>query len=355
MPALQAENMADLILLTQKNLGKMKFTQIATRIQDYLFAREILKKERVNYASGYGIQKNIMVDHSHAANHVGLYSEDEATFQDNMVQFTVPFRHTNVPYVWDEREVAMNEGEARIVDYTKVKRTDALIALTEKIEETGWSKPADSSDDVTPFGIPYWIVKWPTGTTTPGFTGTNPVGFAAGAGGVDSATYTRWANYAGKYTAITKVDLIAGMRGAWTKCGFKNPVDVSDYKQGQDRFAYYTTYAVLSAIESLVEAQNQDLGMDIASADGRTLFRGAPIRWVPYLDADTSDPVYMINWAYLKSFFLNGWYMKEGKPIRSAKSHNVWEVWVDLTWNTECVDRRHHAVLSKTSKTGTAS
>lgn len=353
MAVLQADNMADLIMVTQKNLGKMKFTQIASRIQDYLFAREILKQERVSYASGYGVQKNIMLDHSHAAQHVGLYQEDNATFQDNMAQFSVPFRHTNVPYVWDEREVAMNEGEARIVDYTKVKRVDALISLTEKIEETGWSKPADSTDDVTPFGIPYWIVKWPALTTTPGFTGTDPVGFAAGAGGISSAVQTRWANYAGKYTSADATDLVAKMRGAFVKTGFKNPVDIPDYKEGKDRYGYYTTYDVLAILEKYLEAQNEQMGQDIASQDGRTLFRGSPVRWVPYLDADTSSPMYMINWAFLKSFFLKGWYMKEGKPIRSAKSHNVWEVWVDLTWNTECVDRRRHAVLSVLSKTGT--
>jgi len=354
MPVLQADDMRDLIIVTQKELGRLKFEQIATRIQDYVFARELLKNERVTYASGYGIQKNVMVDHSHAARHVGLYEEDSVAFQDNMTTLTIPFRHTTVPYVWDEREVAMNQGEARVVDYTKIKRTDAMIALIEKLEDTGWSKPADSSDTTTPWGIPYWLVKWPAGTTGGGFNGTNPVGFAGGAGGIDSATYSRWANYTCKHTALTMDGIVADMRTAWVKVGFKNPIDIPDYKRGSDRYAVYTNYAVLGTLEKLLISQNQNLGMDLASTDGRATFRGAPIRWVPQLDADASNPVYMINWGNFNCFFLKGWYMKEAPPIRSAKSHNVWEVWVDLTWNTECTDRRKHAVISALSKTGTA-
>jgi len=138
-----------------------------------------------------------------------------------------------------------------------------------------------------------------------------------------------------------------------TKTRFMPPVDVPEYNTG-NRYAYYTNYDVLSLLEEALEDQNDNLGNDIASKDGRTMFRRVPVNWVPYLDANNleggeQDPVYGINWGEFKVVFLKGFYLKEGKPMMSPKQHNVFESHVDLTYNFQCTNRRAQFVLNKSA------
>jgi SAM-dependent methyltransferase len=41
-----------------------------------------------------------------------------------------------------------------------------------------------------------------------------------------------------------------------------------------------------------MSGSDDNLGNDIASQDGETHFRKIPVRWVPFLEADTTNPVY---------------------------------------------------------------
>ncbi len=355
MPTLLDTEINDLVVSTLQELDKPNFTQIASRIQNYVFFNTILREDKVVFTGGAGgFKTRVMVDHSNQAVMTGLYDTDDVDVTDVLKEISVPWRRTKVPYAYERREILENAGEGKLTDLLTIRRADALIALAELLETQHWSKPTTSADELNVYGVPTWIVKWPTGTTTPGFTGTNPEGFTAGAGGLDSATYTRWANWAGRYTSVGKSDLIAKMRTAHRKIGFQSPIGVEQFRSGVGAtYRLYTNEDVLNAIELAAENQNENLGSNIASMDGMTTFKGSAIVWVPKLDADTGNPVYMINSETFFPFCLSGDYLRESEPAKAAKQHNVWEVWIDMSWNEVCVNRRANAVLSTKSKTDT--
>jgi hypothetical protein len=183
----------------------------------------------------------------------------------------------------------MNRQPRRILDILKIRRIDAMISLTELMETAFWSFPT-STDDVTPYGIAYWIVKAGM-STTGGFNGTLQSGYTT-VGGVNPTTYPRWRNWNCQYTVVSKDDLIRKWREAATKTDFTPPVDgIPTFNTG-DQYGFYSNYAVIGALEEVLEAQNDDLGEDVASMDGRAVFRRSPVNYVPKLDADTTGPVY---------------------------------------------------------------
>lgn len=340
---LSADQILDLVTTTQKELGRMKWTDIATDLTEYEVLPKMLKKDKVLFDGGTGITRNAMVTDSGAAKHVGLFGVDDVNVGDVMKTFTVPWRHTTTSYAFDRREEGMNSGASRLVDLIKVRRTDAMISLAKLLEQTFWGKPATSADTTTPFGLDYWIVY----NATEGFNGGNPTGFSDGCGGLDSATYTRWRNWTAQYAAITKADLITKMRKAHRRTDFKSPVDIPDYRTGKGQsFRIYVNETTMASLEDLGEAQNENLGRDLASMDGTITFRKNPIVYVPYLDAKTANPVYMVNWNAFSIAFLKGEYLREEKPTKAANQHTVYNVFVDLTWNTVCVDRRRHALIT---------
>ncbi len=339
--ALSHDQILDLVKTTQKELGKMKWTEIATDLQEYEVLSKMLKSNKVSFATGEGLQRNLMVDESGAAKHVGLFNADDVNVGDVMQVMDVPFRHSTTNYAFDRRERAMNEGPEQIVELIKVRRADAMISLAKLLEDCFWDD--HSGDNVTPFGIRYWV----QGATTQGFNGGNHAQFASGPGNLSASDYPRWSNYTDKFTNVTKADLIKKLRKAHRLTDFKSPVDIPDYRtsKGQN-YRIYMNEETLSALEDVGEAQNENLGRDLASMDGSISFRRNPLVYIPKLDAETNKPIYLINWGVFSVFFLKGEHLREDGPLRVAGQHNVYQVHVDLSWNSLCVDRRRLAKLS---------
>lgn len=345
MAYLQADDIADLIKTTQRDLGRMKWTDISYSLQEYVALPMLLQREKVSFQSGYGIQWNVATATSGAAKDTELYATDSVNVSDVMQTANIPWRHVTTNYAIERREVAMNRAPAEIVDLVRIRRNDAMIDLAKHMEERFWTKPASSTDNQRMYGIPYWIVYPGTVSVANGaFEGSNPSGFSAGAGNLDSSTYSAWRNWAATYTAITSTDLIRKWRRAATFTNFKAPVPSPSYNTGNN-YGYYTNYNVIGPLEEALEAQNDNLGNDIASKDGRLLFRQVPVTWVPYLEANTANPVYGINWGVLKPAFLAGEYMREEGPTPASAQHTVFVTHVDTTLNLMCTNRRMNFVL----------
>lgn len=344
MAFLQADDIADMIKTTQRDLGRMKWTDISYSLQEYVALPMLLQREKVAFQSGYGIQWNVAVSTSGAAKESELYATDSVNVSDVMQTANIPWRHITTNYAIERREIAMNRAPAEIVDLVRIRRNDAMIDLAKFLEERFWTKPATATDTQRMYGIPYWIVY--PGTTTAangGFEGANPYS-GVGAGNLSSVSYPAWSNWACTYTAITSTDLIRKWRRAATFTNFKAPVPSPSYDTGSN-YGYYTNYNVIGPLEEALEAQNDNLGNDVASKDGRLLFRQTPVTWVPYLEANTANPVYGINWGCLKPAFLAGEYMREEGPNSASSQHTVFVTHVDTTLNLMCTNRRAQFVL----------
>lgn len=349
----------DIAKTTQKELGKLKFNQIAQKLHNYDVMSKIMKKEKVQFDGGVGIQRNLMVDNSQAAKNTGLYAKDAVNVADIMQTINVPWRHTTTNYAFERREMAMNNGPQKIVDLMKVRRTDAFLALIELMEQNFWGAPTSPSDTLTPFGVKYWINKDAniagTGPAHADFTSDAPAFDSNGPGGLD---HPKWKNFCGSYAAITKNSLIALMRRTHRMIGFKSPVDVPDYRKGKGQnYRIYTDLATVEALEQVGEAQNENLGRDLAPYDDNITFRRNPIIWAEQLDpgngnegagsSNTAGDIYFINFDWFHPVFLKGEYLREAEPEKAPGQHSVFVNHIDLTWNVLCTDLRRQAVLWK--------
>jgi hypothetical protein len=339
MLTLADSEIRDLATGTLKELGRLKFNQIATTYQRYEVMGRIMRKDKVEFEDGTGIQRSFMIDQSGAARMVGMFASYTRNVGDVLRTTEIPWRHTNTYYMWERREMLMNNGKSRIVPLMRLRRADAMISLAKLMEDEFWSKPTDSTDKLHVFGVPYWVVK----NATLGFNGGAPTGFAAGAGGL---LHARWQNYTGQYVSVSKPDLIKKMRKAHRLCDFQSPTDIPDYRNGAgDQYRIYMNEVTLSLYEDLAETQNQNLGRDLAPMDDTTSFRRNPVRYVPKLDEDTANPVYMLNFADFHPVFLKGDYLREAEPRNGIDAPNNWFVDIDMTWNVLCTNRRTQAVF----------
>jgi len=346
MATLTIDEIADDVIASQRELGRGRLTEIATDIQDHVAFNQLMRQSRIQTSTtGRGWQWQVMVQQSGAARHVGLFEVDSVNVGDVLKQANVPPRFANSNYAIDLREQLMNAGPAEIVDIVKTRRMDAMISFAELLDADFWESPSASSDDKKPWGTPYWFPY----DSAVGFNGGDNAAFANGPADIDSDTYSRWKYYSGQYTNVTKPDLIRKMRKAATFVGFRTPMGaniIPSYNTG-DNFGYYTNYNVIGVMEELLESQNDNLGRDIASMDGRIMFRGNPVVWVPRLEGRAGDPVYGLNWGVMKLGVIPGWFMREFPLVRKEETqHTVMQGHIDTHCNFLCRNRRKNFMLA---------
>lgn len=337
---LTASGVGDLVATTLKDLGKPRFTEIATSLQKYTAMRNLLKRNRVEFGSGYAFQWDVMVNDSGAAVNVGLAASDNVNIVDGMTQATADWRFSTVNYGLIGQVVSMNREPARIVDYVKTKRIMAMISLAVLMENNFWGPPVAVTDVLTPWGVNTWIVK----NSSQGFNGGAPSGYTTI--GLNPTTYPNWQNWTDQYTAVSRDDLIRRLRKAATFTDFSPPVDgIPTFNTG-DEYGFYTNYGVIGPLEENLESQNDNLGNDVASKDGMVLFRRVPVVWIPRLESDTTNPIYGINWGWFKTFVMEDWWLKETHVPVYPMSHTMSAHFIDLAYQFALRNRRPMFVLA---------
>lgn len=343
--ALNAEAISDLIATTLKKFEKAKWTNLTTTKQSFVALPKILKKEKVEEESGAQIEWRVQIGTSGAAQNIGLYATITPNVGNTFYTASIPWRNSTSNYSFDRREFEMNRDPSRIVNLIQGRRLDAFVDMAKLVETNFWGKPADSTDAVTPYGIKYWLVY----NSTDGFTGGDATGFTAGPGGLSSNTYSEWKNYSATYTNVTKSDLVTKWRKAATLTKFESPVPDEEPQQGRtgsSRYGFYTNYSVLGTLETLLENQNDNLGNDLASKDGQTMFRRMPVQYVPQLDSEATNPIIGVDWNVFYPVVLKDENMREGKPRVPSNQPSVSVVDLDLTYNIKCTNRRQLFILA---------
>lgn len=357
MTTVLANDVADLVAGTLQNLGPNKFQQIAQSLTDYEVLGKWLTKDNVQFGTGRGIQRNLLSRTAGVAGHVGLFDTDSGGIPDLMDQMNVTWVHAQTKWAFERRMVLMNSGDELVFNIIIPQRTAALIDLADVLESAAWSVPSSPTDKLAPNGIPYYIVY----NATTGFTGGAATGHTTVAG-VNLTDSPNYKNYNATYTTISKSDLIAKMRTARRAMAWKSPVKKHDYTTGAGRnLRIYTDEAGVSGLEEIGEGQNENLGRDLApygtSKDvkyddgiGEIVFRGHPIIRVDAFDNATtgiaSGPFYLVDHTTFKPVVLKGDYLVESKPIMAPNNHNLWRVFVDLTYQYLCFDRRRNGLLA---------
>jgi hypothetical protein len=349
--ALVESDIQDLVNMTRGDEGAGRLENLAMNFTHYPIVGTMLGPDKLKIESGYRIERNVMTRLPDAAYMTGLYGNDQVVAEDVSNKIIVEFRQAASGFMFDENEVAANQGAARIYDTMKSKRAGAEGAMIELLEAKAWSGPSASTDTLEFHGITHWIVK----NATTGFTGGAPSGHTL-VGNLNPDSVNNWKNYSVTYTTVDKTDLFPKLRTAMRKCDFKEVLDLESYRKMKKTYRLYLNEATLVDFETVGESQNENLGRDLAPYDGGILnkrgitgvaefageltFRRRPLIYAPRLDTDADDPVYGIDHSAFYFHVESKCNMKETPAIRHPLKHNVWQVFKDIRGNFCCTDRR---------------
>jgi len=343
---MQASQLADLITTTLANLNKDKLTINVTDLQNFTVLPMMDKNHMMQEQGGQSIKLNYMYQDAGTAKNNGLFYTQSYGVSDMLTTGSIPWRYGSNHVEWETREPAMNKGAKRILDLVKTRIVGAKYSWWKLCEDNFWSKPADSNDITTPWGIDMAIVA---ATGTPSFQGGAPSGFTTYAE-INSTTYPRWNNWAGEYTALTLADVVAKIKKAMWQTDFTVPpkLAVKSMDFTRDDVEMFSTYDVIEALANIAEGRNDNLGNELSKFQDSVMVNRAHIRAVPKLTADRSNnPIYGINWATFGLVKLEGEWEVEtpAHPIPNQPT-TVTQNW-DYTYNYGCVDKRRNFILTQ--------
>ena len=364
------EGSTDIVKATAEYLIQQgHFTNLLSDLNEYAIVKRILPNHKKVFAGGLDWTFMAAIDAYNNGNgtakFTGLFEDDTFNRKNVLVQGKVSPRFLTASYIYDKREPVLNSGEASkskllaIVEFVKLQLELMYQSALDLMETTfAGVGPTYADDKKTPHGLAFYIQKQSNSDASShangGFDGKDPSLPASSSSatptacprcGISTSSYARWANWAAQYANISKDDLVKKMRIAAHKINFKSPLSLTDPTLSTGR-EILTGLDVLQELESILEAQNMDLGNDVASKDGKVLFKGAPVEYVPVIDSDTRNPIYMIDWKTLVFGTVAGWDKKVSAPKEDDAQHNTMKGFLDMSCEMVCTNLRNQAVLS---------
>lgn len=357
--SVQTKDILDMLEATRVHTEKMKFTDISTDLQEFIVMPYMLttKGGLKVMGGGVGVEKTLMVENGGYSKWVDEFAESTGSIIDHLKKMKVDFclLHDSVSYT--KGELLDNRGEDRIQNVIKPRTRAMWLRVAQTMERDFFATP-DPAQDLVPWGLKYWIVK----NATRGFNGGYPAGFSL-IGNINLTQVPNFKNYTAQYTSISKTDLITEMRKAHRATNWKSPrKDAGVMGDAQpNRRLILTNEDVLEGFENIGEAQNDNLGNDMApktagqngpmglmkTGDGDITFKRNPIIHARYLDSDTSDPLYGLDMSTFYAMTKKGDNMDLGEYEKHPTQKRVYTADLFHRHQTICTNRRNNWVISK--------
>lgn len=347
---LTIENWPDLIVASTTNYIKNKLTDINPSAKTkYIAWPKLIQPITAEEQGGTSI--TFTAQKAYAANTSAFRIGGSVTYgtSDRLVQGIIPWRNVHNYAKWDSIMLKVNSSsEQQVVNYIRTEEAASEAGFIEQMESWFWGKPANSNDDVTPYGLGMFIVK----NATTGHYGGDPAGFTSGYAGLATATYPGMKNYSGTYTNVTRDDLIQKIDDMAYATDFESPLQglLAMNEYGKMNTMYYVTRATFSSLKKEIENRNESLGKDLQYIGNVIYFNNNPIIPVPQLDAnvtagtESSGVIYQIDWSKIRFFQLKGGIEKMA-PYKPSGMPTTWVRDSVGTYNLGAVNRRSLGVL----------
>ncbi len=356
--AIQTKDIEDMLTTTYSNIPRGSFVDISQELTEYVVVPYLLTTRGglVVKKGGVGVEETLMTHHGGRSKWIGEYDEDTVNVIDHLKRMKVDFSLLTDGIAHTKGELMDNRGKERINNVILPRRRGMYLRVAETMEDAFFSVP-DASDDLTPWGLKYWIVK----NATTGFNGGYPAGFTR-IGNINLTEVPNFKNYTDTYVAISKTDLILKLKRAHRRTKFKAPRSDPGFRgdaMPRKRFIL-TNEDVLEGVETIAEDQNENLGNDMApkvagagawglrvDAGGDVTFKRNPFVYSELLNDDTSDPLYGLDMSTFHAMTKKGDNMDLGDFRVAPNQSRVFKAVLYHRHQVICDNRRNNWVINK--------
>ena len=352
--SVRQDDLADVIAITINDLPKQEF-EVGWDNQDYEACR-IYQNERMVIDGGNQIERKVMLDQSGNARYRRAYDTDAPKVSEVMHTIKAPWTRIGTNYSWDDFELLQNKNSAKgFISLMKTRRIDGLWSLAEEIEERFWKTPESSTDDLYPYGVPYYLSYYTDtsgtlNTSTGAFNGKavkfQDASYSYNRANINSNTEPKWRNFCGVYTAVDNA-LLKAFRLAFMYTRFKAPLILNDPQNKRTAAKrVYTDFDTCAEIMDLADQKDdRHTGKDVLSNlkiddTGLCYVNRLPVVPIPALNDASYSPIYCVDFTKFIPYVHDGYWMKEGEPMTSRGQHTTFTIFLDGAHNNLCLNLR---------------
>lgn len=279
---------------------------------------------------------------------VEFYEVNPPRREDVNVTLETPLVHWEEKAVWDEKEVDMNSGAARIIDFVEEQMSGKWEAIHDNIEYGLARAPVSATHTKSFRGIFYWIRTLELNVEDPigGFNG-KTIYFQDGSStttiaGQDAALAEneRLRNWAATDSGVFDAQTVRLIRKGLTRTSFMALPNMNGDKStmsgpkvllaGHDR---------VDQAEDLVQKGPDDIGEDLARSRGPRV-RGAPLLRVPVFDDIPWSPIVGVKKGVVRGLVLRDRWMRRRPARRHPDAEDTVSVTIQGSGNLTCLDLR---------------
>lgn len=333
--------------------------EIALKHVTYEVVNRWFKGDKKQLDGGKKVTFDITLKDTGNAEHYDMYASDTPNVASVNKEGEVNWVHFKNSFSYSIKELAMNRSnKRRIFNLFKNRRTNCARETADALEEAAWKTPSSSTDTVVPHGIPAWICQADADGSTGDFVGyvgdyttsddAESAYSSVGNISCTSTTNARWANWYADHNNNLDDTLLKLLRRGFRKTGFQTPIvakQAIDPNSGFSNFRLYTSSVVLDEVEELATKSDDRLGADLGKYAGNVIFKGIPFVYVDALDTELTyvygaDPIFGVNHNHFYPVVLADENFRWNKPMNKVGQHNVFTVYLDLSYAYVCDNRR---------------
>jgi len=344
--------LADMIEITLADLPKQEF-EVMWDDPEYEFCR-IYQNERMEIDGGSSIKRKVMLDPAGGAHYRRTFDTDEPDVEDVMKGIEVPWCQIGTDYSWDIFEILLNKNDEKgFINLMKTRRVAKLWGLAALIEERAWKTPTSATDDLYPYGVPYYLTFYEsdnTISTTDGFNGQfikfQDATYSATVAGLNATTYDKWRNYCAVYSNIDNA-MLKKFRKAFLLTKFKAPLFINDpaNKRNASKRIYCDADTAVELQDLADQRDDKHTGGELmgnirADDSGVVFINRLPVVYIPQLVGATATPIYCVDFSKFIPVVQEGYWMVEGEPMIDRQQHTTFTVYLDGSHQNLCVNRR---------------
>jgi len=209
----------DLILHSLAHFKDKGSFESVFELQNYEVCDSWFQENRYEVQDGNSIEWRITFDDNGSFRFVHLFEVTPRDYVDRMQKVVCPWVYAECKAVYEARIMSQMRGESALYNYLSEKYFNALKSAMNGLELSAFAVPTNSSDDLLPRGVAYWINFLNSGTVdyTGGFNGKTVIyGDASTSttiGGLDTATFPKWRNWVANHNGINMQTMDTIRRG----------------------------------------------------------------------------------------------------------------------------------------------
>lgn len=321
------------------------------------------QQDKVEMSSGSVYRETVYLNRSGSlqAAYVNPWEPVDPWVRDNTAVVQIPLRKMTSHWTMEWNEHIRNREPDAVGNLDNKRRLDMQADVAELIEQRAFKRPDSSSDQVNPYGIPYYIVPITAeqaASDTQDHQGANPTyedGNDIGAcAGIDASNsdYDLYQNYNARWPNDDPIndfndDCVQRIIRMHRHLRFEVPMNADNWREG--RYADqngYVTEELLDAMEQKARVNNDSLQADLGKFSGQVVVKGVPLIWCePFddwtnSDGDSAQTFMLVNHAYFKPIVFEGDYFRTSDPMNDVRTPDIYTTYEFLTHNYYCVNRR---------------